>query len=133
LVQVLVAVALTRSTVTALEADLGNRLGLTARSCPASWSRPGEVTPASTALSASTRQRLTAGLSARLKEEQAQLRATLEKDLKDSANDMAQLLASVAPRAMWDNDVPTLSEFARRAQRNPNVLFVVYDDATGST
>ena len=44
---------------------------------------------------------------------------------------MAQLLASVAPRAMWDSDVPTLSEFARRAQRNPNVLFVVYDDATG--
>jgi methyl-accepting chemotaxis protein len=66
-----------------------------------------------------------------LKDEQAQLRATLEKDLKDSANDMAQLLASVAPRAMWDSDVPTLSEFARRAQRNPNVLFVVYDDATG--
>jgi methyl-accepting chemotaxis protein len=32
---------------------------------------------------------------------------------------------------MWDNDTPTLSEFARRAQRNPNVLFVVYDDATG--
>jgi methyl-accepting chemotaxis protein len=70
-------------------------------------------------------------LSARLKDEQAQLRSTLEKDLKDSASDMAQLLASVAPRAMWDNDVPTLSEFARRAQRNPNVLFVVYDDATG--
>ncbi|EPN07297.1 methyl-accepting chemotaxis protein, partial [Pseudomonas syringae pv. actinidiae ICMP 18804] len=29
------------------------------------------------------------------------------------------------------NDTPTLSEFARRAQRNPNVLFVVYDDAAG--
>ena len=49
----------------------------------------------------------------------------------DSANDMAQLLAAVAPRAMWDSDVPALSEFARRAQRNPNVLFVVYDDAAG--
>ena len=32
---------------------------------------------------------------------------------------------------MWDNDGPALSEFARRAQRNPNVLFVVYDDAQG--
>ncbi|GFM68168.1 methyl-accepting chemotaxis protein [Pseudomonas cichorii] len=60
-----------------------------------------------------------------------QLRATLEKSLKDSATDMAELLAAVAPRAMWDNDTPTLSEFARRAQRNPNVLFVVYDDAAG--
>ncbi|GFM76348.1 methyl-accepting chemotaxis protein [Pseudomonas cichorii] len=70
-------------------------------------------------------------MSTRLKDEQVQLRATLEKSLKDSATDMAELLAAVAPRAMWDNDTPTLSEFARRAQRNPNVLFVVYDDAAG--
>jgi methyl-accepting chemotaxis protein len=82
-------------------------------------------------LSTRTRERLAAGLSSRLKEEQAQIRTTLEQNLKDSANDMAQLLAAVAPRAMWDNDGPALSEFARRAQRNPNVLFVVYDDAQG--
>ena len=132
LVQVLVAVALTRSTVTALEADLGMRLGADSQKLSGELEQAGrEVTSSLDSLSTSTRQRLTAGLSARLKDEQAQLRATLEKDLKDSANDMAQLLASVAPRAMWDNDVPTLSEFARRAQRNPNVLFVVYDDATG--
>jgi methyl-accepting chemotaxis protein len=132
LVQVLVAVALARSTVTALEADLATRLGTDSQKLSGELEQAGrEVTSSLDALSASTRQRLTAGLSSRLKEEQAQLRATLEKDLKDSANDMAQLLASVAPRAMWDSDVPTLSEFARRAQRNPNVLFVVYDDATG--
>jgi methyl-accepting chemotaxis protein len=132
LVQVLVAVALTRSTVTALEADLGVRLGADSQKLSAELEQAGrEVTSSLDNLSTSTRQRLTAGLSSRLKDEQAQLRATLEKDLKDSAGDMAQLLASVAPRAMWDNDVPTLSEFARRAQRNPNVLFVVYDDATG--
>ncbi|EJN35127.1 methyl-accepting chemotaxis protein [Pseudomonas sp. GM80] len=132
LVQVLVAVALTRSTVTALEADLAVRLGADSQKLSGELEQAGrEVTSSLDALSASTRQRLTAGLSSRLKDEQAQLRTTLEKDLKDSANDMAQLLASVAPRAMWDSDVPTLSEFARRAQRNPNVLFVVYDDATG--
>ncbi|VVO47552.1 hypothetical protein PS900_00119 [Pseudomonas fluorescens] len=132
LVQVLVAVALTRSTVTALEADLGLRLGADSQKLSAELEQAGrEVTSSLDSLSTSTRQRLTAGLSSRLEQEQAQLRSTLEKDLKDSASDMAQLLASVAPRAMWDNDVPTLSEFARRAQRNPNVLFVVYDDATG--
>ena len=132
LVQVLVAVALTRSTVTALEADLAQRLGADSQKLSGELEQAGrEVTSSLDSLSASTRQRLTAGLSSRLKDEQAQLRSTLEKDLKDSASDMAQLLASVAPRAMWDNDVPTLSEFARRAQRNPNVLFVVYDDATG--
>ena len=132
LVQVVVAVALTRSTVTALEADLGMRLGADSQKLSGELEQAGrEVTSSLDSLPTSTRQRLTAGLSSRLEEEQAQLRETLEKDLKDSAGDMAQLLASVAPRAMWDNDIPTLSEFARRAQRNPNVLFVVYDDATG--
>ncbi|MDD1014180.1 methyl-accepting chemotaxis protein [Pseudomonas sp. TNT2022 ID1025] len=132
LVQVLVAVALTRSTVTALEADLGNRLSADSQKLSAELEQAGkEVSSGLDSLSASTRQRLTAGLSTRLQGEQAQLRATLEKNLKDSANDMAELLASVAPRAMWDNDVPTLSEFSRRAQRNPSVLFVVYDDAQG--
>ncbi|NWA06554.1 methyl-accepting chemotaxis protein [Pseudomonas gingeri] len=132
LVQVLVAVALTRSTVTALEADLGSRLGVDSQKLSGELEQAGkEVTSSLDNLSSSTRQRLTSGLSSRLKDEQTQLRAALEKDLQDSANDMAQLLASVAPRAMWDSDVPTLSEFARRAQRNPNVLFVVYDDANG--
>nr|WP_122524471.1 methyl-accepting chemotaxis protein [Pseudomonas viridiflava] len=132
LVQVVVAVALTRSTVTALEADLANRLGVDSQHVSSELERASsEVTSSLDALSSSTRQRLNTGLSSRLKEEQAQLRATLEKDLRESATDMAELLAAVAPRAMWDNDTPTLSEFARRAQRNPNVLFVVYDDAAG--
>ncbi|QVX13762.1 methyl-accepting chemotaxis protein [Pseudomonas congelans] len=132
LVQVVVAVALTRSTVTALEADLANRPGVDSQHLSSELeSASSEVTSSLDALSASTRQRLSVGLSTRLKEEQAQLRATLEKDLRESATDMAELLAAVAPRAMWDNDTPTLSEFARRAQRNPNVLFVVYDDAAG--
>ncbi|MBV4505391.1 methyl-accepting chemotaxis protein [Pseudomonas sp. BW13M1] len=132
LVQVLVAVALTRSTVTALEADLGARLGNDSQKLAAELELAGQdVRAGLDSLSASTRQRLSAGLSERLQGEQQQLRATLEKNLKDSANDMAELLASVAPRAIWDNDVPTLSDFARRAQRNPNVLFVIYDDAQG--
>ena len=131
LVQVLVAVALTRSTVTALESDLDARLGADSQKLTAELEQAGrEVKSSLDALSASTRQRLTAGLEPRLKDEQMQLRQSLEKNLQDSANDMAQLLAAVAPRAIWDSDVPTLSDFARRAQRNPNVLFVVYDDAT---
>lgn len=132
LVQVLVAVALTRSTVTALESDLDARLGADSQKLRAQLEQAGrDVKSSLESLSASTRQRLTAGLEPRLKDEQVQLKHALEKNLQDSANDMAQLLAAVAPRAMWDNDVPTLSDFARRAQRNPNVLFVVYDDATG--
>lgn len=132
LVQVVVAVALTRSTVTALEADLGERLGSDSRKLASDLEQAGQdVRAGLDSLSSSTRQRLSAGLSERLQSEQQQLRTTLEKNLKDSANDMAQLLASVAPRAIWDNDVPVLSDFARRAQRNPSVLFVIYDDAQG--
>ena len=132
LVQVLVAVALTRSTVTALESDLDARLGADSQKLSGELEQAGrEIKSSLEGLSASTRERLTAGLAPRLKEEQMQLRNALEKNLMDSANDMAQLLAAVAPRAIWDNDAPTLSDFARRAQRNPNVLFVVYDDVAG--
>ena len=132
LVQVMVAVWLTRSTVTDLEANLDQRLSQDSRQLSRELELAGQdVRTGLEALSDNTRQRLSSGLSARLQDERQQLRATLEQSLKDSANDMAELLASVAPRAIWDNDVPTLSEFARRAQRNPNVLFVVYDDAQG--
>ncbi|MDH4559297.1 methyl-accepting chemotaxis protein [Pseudomonas sp. BN417] len=132
LVQVVVAVALTRSTVNSLVDELGVRLGSDTQRLAGDLELAGqEVSGSLSALSGKTRERLGASLSERLQQEQGQLRQTLEQNLKESANDLAQLLAAVAPRAMWDNDVPTLSEFARRAQRNPNVLFVVYDDATG--
>ncbi len=132
LVQVLVAVALTRSTVSALERELAQRLGHDSQQLTTDLEQAGqEVRAGLDGLSASTRQRLSAGLSTRLEAEQQQLRETLEGTLKESANDMAELLASVAPRAIWDKDVPVLSDFARRAQRNPNVLFVIYDDAEG--
>ncbi|PYB84548.1 methyl-accepting chemotaxis protein [Pseudomonas fulva] len=132
LVQVLVAVALTRSTVSALERELAQRLGHDSQQLTTDLEQAGqEVRAGLDGLSASTRQRLSAGLSTRLQAEQQQLRETLEGTLKESANDMAELLASVAPRAIWDKDVPVLSDFARRAQRNPNVLFVIYDDAEG--
>lgn len=132
LVQVVVAVALTRGTVDALVTDLGKRLGDDTQRLSGELAQAGqEVSGSLSSLSTQTRERLSASLSERLKAEQGQLRESLEQSLKASANDLAQLLAAVAPRAMWDSDIPTLSEFARRAQRNPNVLFVVYDDAQG--
>ncbi|WP_349814425.1 methyl-accepting chemotaxis protein [Metapseudomonas boanensis] len=118
--------------MSALVDELGVRLGGDTQRLAAELEQAGqEVSGSLGALSTRTRERLSAALSQRLQQEQGQLRQTLEQNLKESANDLAQLLAAVAPRAMWDNDVPTLSEFARRAQRNPNVLFVVYDGADG--
>ena len=78
LVQVLVAVALTRSTVTALESDLDARLGADSQKLTAELEQAGrEVKSSLDALSASTRQRLTAGLEPRLKDDQMQLRQSL--------------------------------------------------------
>src|SRR3990167_7606826 len=81
LVQVFLAVWLTRTTVDDLVADLATRL-------------EGDS------------QSLGAALSGRLQAEQEQLRGVLEQNLKQSGSAMAQLLAGVAPKAIWDDDVP---------------------------
>lgn len=132
-VQVVLVLGLTRSTVDALVADLERQLGSDASRLSSELEQANRDVSASLgSLSTRTRESLSAGLSSRLGEERVQMRASLEKSLKDSANDLAQLLAAVAPRAIWDSDIPALAEFARRAQRNPNVLFVIYDDAEGN-
>ena len=130
--QVLVSVWLTRTTVDDLVADLatrlqsdskrlGDELGVAER----------EVVQGLTALSANTRQSLGAALSERLQAEREQLRGVLEQNLKQSGSALALLLAGVAPKAIWDNDVPALTAFARIAQRDPAVLFAIYYDAEG--
>ena len=131
-IQVLVALMLTRSTVSGLVDELATGLAAdTQRVAGGLESAAAEVRKSLDGMAASTRDRLTTGLTARLEEEQQELRVELERSLKQSADDMAQLLASVAPKAIWDNDVPALTELARMAQRNGNVLFVVYFDAQG--
>ncbi len=132
LVQLAIALWLTRSTVDGLVSNLGDHLGNESQRLAGELEQAGrEVTSGLNDLSARTRERLGSALSARLEEEQGELRQSLEQSLRQSATELAQLLAAVAPKAMWDNDVPLLSDYARRAQANPNVLFVVYDDPQG--
>lgn len=132
LVQVLLAVWLTRATVDGLVQDLTLRLGGDSERLAGELGKAEEeMSSGLAALSASTRERLGGGLSAQLKSEQAQLRLVLEQNLKQSGNSMAQLLAGVAPKAIWDNDAPALTAFTRIVQRDPAVLFAVYYDAQG--
>ncbi|MDX1300399.1 MAG: methyl-accepting chemotaxis protein, partial [Pseudomonas sp.] len=132
LVQVVVAVALTRTTVATLEDDLGKGMQAdTARLVDELTKASDEVRGGLDSLSASTQAQLSKGLSARLGEEQGQIRAVLDSNLKRSADELAQLLAAVAPKAIWDADVPALTELVRGAHRNPSVLFVVYLDVQG--
>jgi methyl-accepting chemotaxis protein len=130
--QVLVSVWLTRTTVDDLVADLATRLqGDSQRLGDELGVAEREVVQGLTALSANTRQSLGAALSERLQAEQEQLRGVLEQNLKQSGSALALLLAGVAPKAIWDNDVPALTAFARIAQRDPAVLFAIYYDAEG--
>ena len=132
LVQVFLAVWLTRTTVDDLVADLATRLeGDSQRLGGELGAAEREVVQSLAALSANTRESLGAALSGRLQAEQEQLRGVLEQNLKQSGSAMAQLLAGVAPKAIWDDDVPALTAFTRIAQRDPAVMFAVYYDAQG--
>ncbi|MBB2493713.1 methyl-accepting chemotaxis protein [Aquipseudomonas ullengensis] len=132
LVQVGLAVWLTRATVDDLVQDLTQRLGGESERLAGELGKAErEMSDGLAALSANTRERLGGGLTSQLKGEQVQLRQVLEENLKQSGNSMAQLLAGVAPKAIWDNDVPALTAFTRIVQRDPAVLFAVYYDAQG--
>lgn len=132
LAQVVLAVALTRATVATLEADLAKGMQADAARLVGELSKAGdEVRGGLDSLSASTQAQLAKGLSARLAEEQVQIRGVLDSNLKRSADELAQLLSAVAPKAIWDADVPALTELVRGAHRNPAVLFAVYLDAQG--
>lgn len=132
LLQVGMAVWLTRTTVTALVTDLSQRLGgESQRLASELGSAEQEMRSGLAALSTHTRERLGDGLTGQLKAEQAQLRQVLEANLKQSGNSLAQMLAGVAPKAIWDNDVPALTALTRTAQRDPAVLFAVFYDAEG--
>lgn len=133
LVQVLVALALTRSTIDGLEQDIEQSLGEdSARLLHALRSADAEVRGGITNLAERMTGDLSQGLTQQLTEEQKQLKDVLERHLKQSGDDLATLLAGVAPAAIWDNDVPALTEFVRMAHRNPAVVFVVYFDASGN-
>nr|WP_286674981.1 methyl-accepting chemotaxis protein [Pseudomonas subflava] len=132
LAQVGLAVWLTRATVDGLVSDLTQRLGgESQRLAGELGSAEEEMRAGLAALSSNTRERLSNGLSGQLKSEQAQLRKVLEENLKQSGNSMAQLLAGVAPKAIWDNDTPALTALTRIVQRDPAVLFAVFYDAQG--
>ncbi|WP_394560609.1 methyl-accepting chemotaxis protein [Aquipseudomonas alcaligenes] len=132
LAQVGIAVWLTRATVDNLVNDLTQRLGgESQRLASELGSAEDEMRAGLAALSTNTRERLSGGLSTQLKDEQAQLRKVLEENLKQSGNSIAQMLAGVAPKAIWDNDAPALTALTRIVQRDPAVLFAVFYDAQG--
>lgn len=132
LIQVVVALVLTRTTVAVLEGDLAAGMQRDTGRLVDELTKAGdEVRGGLDSLSVNTQTQLARGLSERLAMEQAQIRVVLDSNLKRSADELAQLLSAVAPKAIWDADVPALTELARGAHRNPSVLFAVYVDAQG--
>lgn len=132
LVQVGLAVWLMRASVDGMVEDLAQRLGGESRRLGEELNMAErEMSQGLAALSSSTRTRLGEGLSTQLKSEQAQLRAVLEGNLKQSGQALAQLLAGVAPKSIWDLDIPALTALTRIAQQDPAVLFAIIYDAEG--
>ncbi|MBL0951780.1 MAG: methyl-accepting chemotaxis protein, partial [Pseudomonas sp.] len=132
LVQVGLAVWLMRASVDGMVEDLALRLGGESRRLGEELNMAErEMSQGLAALSSSTRTRLGEGLSAQLKSEQAQLRVVLEGNLKQSGQALAQLLAGVAPKSIWDLDIPALTALTRIAQQDPAVLFAIIYDAEG--
>jgi methyl-accepting chemotaxis protein len=132
LVQVGLAVWLMRASVDGMVEDLAQRLGGESRRLGEELGMAErEMSQGLAALASSTRTRLGEGLSAQLKDEQAQLRVVLEGNLKQSGQALAQLLAGVAPKSIWDLDIPALTALTRIAQQDPAVLFAIIYDAEG--
>ena len=132
LVQVGLAVWLMRASVDGMVEDLAQRLGGESRRLGEELSMAErEMSQGLAALAGSTRARLGEGLSGQLKDEQAQLRVVLEGNLKQSGQALAQLLAGVAPKSIWDLDSPALTALTRIAQQDPAVLFAIIYDADG--
>lgn len=132
LVQVGLAVWLMRASVDGMVEDLAQRLGGESRRLGEELeAAEQEMTQGLSALASSTRTRLGEGLSGQLKSEQAQLRVVLEGNLKQSGQALAQLLAGVAPKSIWDLDIPALTALTRIAQQDPAVLFAIIYDAGG--
>ena len=132
LVQVGLAVWLMRASVDGMVEDLAQRLGGESRRLGEELNMAErEMSQGLAALAGSTRARLGEGLSGQLKDEQAQLRVVLEGNLKQSGQALAQLLAGVAPKSIWDLDIPALTALTRIAQQDPAVLFAIIYDAEG--
>ena len=132
LVQVGLAVWLMRASVNDMVEDLAQRLGGESLRLGQELNvAQQEMSQGLAALSQNTRSRLAEGLTTQLKGEQAQLRSVLEGSLKQSGQSLAQLLAGVAPKSIWDLDIPALTALTRIAQQDPAVLFAVIYDAEG--
>ncbi|PKQ42544.1 methyl-accepting chemotaxis protein [Pseudomonas sp. YY-1] len=132
LVQVGLAAWLMRASVEGMVEDLAQRLGGQSQRLGEELNMAErEMSQGLAALSSSTRTRLGEGLSTQLKSEQAQLRVVLEGNLKQSGQALAQLLAGVAPKSIWDLDIPALTALTRIAQQDPAVLFAIIYDAEG--
>lgn len=70
-------------------------------------------------------------LSQELSREQARVSDELVASSHQSAHAMAELMALVSPDAIWDGDSPALTRLVRDLQRNPQVVFAIYQDAEG--
>ncbi|WP_426416042.1 methyl-accepting chemotaxis protein [Aestuariirhabdus sp. LZHN29] len=130
--QTLVTLTLTSGSVDELVDGVSGQMAAENSSIATELDESGrQVEQSIAALSQSSRDALATTLEQQLGEEKIKVANQLSSSLVAATDSMAQLLASVAPAAIWDQDTPLLTEYVRVAHRNPNVIFAFYFDAEG--
>ncbi len=83
-------------------------------------------------LSEQATQSLSQTMSQELKAEKVNVETLLVGSVQDTAKAMADLMALVAPNAIWDNDSPKLTQLVMDLHRNEQVLFARYYGRDGN-
>lgn len=82
-------------------------------------------------LESSSRELINTELRQSIKVEEENVKSFLFKAVMESAASTANVLATVSPRYVYDQDGPALTELARYVDQNPGVLFVFFLDGSG--
>ncbi|RRJ83674.1 methyl-accepting chemotaxis protein [Aestuariirhabdus litorea] len=131
--QVVITLVLTSGSVDSLVEEVSGRMAAENGSIAGELDASGrQVQQSIAALSQRSREALASTLKQQLGAEQVKVASQLSDSLVAATDSMAQLLAAVAPAAIWDRDTPLLTEYVRVAHRNPNVIFAFYLDADGN-
>lgn len=90
-----------------------------------------QIKQATKSLSEGAESALENTLTEQLNQEKRQVEELLVASVQDTANAMANLMALVAPNAIWDGNSPELTRLVNDLHRNEMVLFARYYDREG--
>ena len=126
------AISFTQSSVFDLVSDLRLKLTDSSRALDqALMQAQQESQQALSAMAQDTHSALSASLKTQLNEKQQSMTVLLDNNARLNADGMATMLASIAPQAIIDRDMPKLTELIKAAHQNQSVVFATFYDDRG--